>query len=105
MTFNEFINEDLGNKSSTEGYGVKGKFKVSHMSDKEIVNPNVEFTKEDATVVNEILNKIERGIQLFAELEDNLIEYNKINHKPVTTVIAELQSFKEAIEGEMENMA
>lgn len=97
------LNEDLGKTGdSNVGYGVKGKLKAKgEQEDGQIVNPHSEISKDDKSVLSDISSKITRGIQLFGDLEEFLDKYAKINKKPISTILAQLTSFAEAIEKEL----
>jgi len=105
LNFGVKLNEDIGKTGDYKiGYGVKGKLKARGQEEGKIINPNVDITKDDRKVLSDIEGKITRGLQMFGDLAQFLESYDKINPKPIVTIISQLKSFQEAIKNEIANM-
>lgn len=101
--FNITLNEDIGKTGdNSKGYGIKGDLKADgELDSKTVVNPDTKMLEDDIKILNSINGKIEQAINLFNNLRDFIEQYQKINHKPIETIIAQLNSFKNSIETEV----
>jgi len=99
-------NEDIGKTGDdTVGYGVKGKLKAKGGMEKgEVLNPNTEVTQDDKKILSSIDNKLVQTIKILGELENFVIEYGKINPKPISDILAQIRSYQEALLNELENI-
>lgn len=83
------------------GYGVKGKLKADgEMDDKTIINPDAKMLEDDKKILQNIIGKIIQSVNSLGTLKEFLEQYQKINPKPVDTIISQLKTFQTAIEEE-----
>jgi len=87
------------------GYGVKDDFKSSNDKDgKNPIDKEAKFNKEDSMVLNDVSGKLNASINSLEDLAEKLRQYNKINKDPLDDIINKIKSFKEAIDGELNNI-
>jgi len=100
------LREDIGKTGDDfASYGVKGKLKAKGEAKKtDALVPGAKVDAEDSKVLASIDNKITQGIKIFGELEEFMIEYGKVNSRPISDILAKMKAFQEALSNEIGNM-
>lgn len=94
-------------KNDLIGYGVKGDLRARDESEKdEPINKDksIKFNDEDKKILGDISSKINSHIENLSNLVNSLDAYVKINQKPLSAIVNQLKSFKEAIDKELETI-
>lgn len=111
QTFSEYgvtfkANEDMGDTGDDMvAYGVKGKLKAKGGAEKgEVLNLG-KLTPDDQKVLSSIDSKLTQGVKLFVDMEEFLIQYGKVNSRPISDILAKLKAFQEALQNEMGNLS
>lgn len=97
-----FLYESMTPQSNSifKGVGIKGHFDSNYKKNlisEEVIPENENIKKDDISTLNSIIGKLEAVNNTFSEIEEFLKTYQKINKKPISDILQQIESFKEVL--------